>query len=240
MVTRPVPLNWGQDALTNFFEAAASNVVANFVHASPEMQLVQRVDTLLLRIASNMIEPKNSLVALLLLRAHAAYRAAATIAASGMPTDAYPLLRSVIETAGYALLIHRNRALGEVWLRRNDGVPEKHAARNAFTPRAIKDALEQLDRGLLNAFDTLYEYAIDFGAHPNEKSLTANLSMTEDGKTKHYKVQYLHGNTIFAKGGLKNTARAGLFALFAFQHTMAARFEILGLKADMNALRGQL
>jgi len=45
---------------------------------------------------------------------------------------------------------------------------------------------------------------------------------------------------VLVAGAMKNLARAGLFALFAFQHTMAARFQILGLKDGMNALRGQL
>lgn len=108
----------------------------------------------------------------MLLRTHSAYRAATLLAASGMPTDAYPTIRSILETAGYALLIYLHQKLGETWLRRDDGAAQKKAVRSAFTPRAIKDALTQVDRGLLRIFDELYEYAIDFGAHPNEKSLT--------------------------------------------------------------------
>jgi hypothetical protein len=239
-ITRDMPLKWSSDPLSAFWDAAGGNVIANFAHGSPEVQLMQQIDELLRRIAANLIEPKNSVVALLLLRTHSAYRAATLLAASGMPTDTYPAIRSILETAGYALLIHREPRLGEMWLRRDEGPPEKQAVRKAFTPRAIKDALEHVDRGLLQVFDTLYEYCIDFGAHPNEKALTANLSMTEDGKTKHLKVQYLHGNTVFTIGAMKNTARAGLFALFVFQHTMAARFELLGLKDEMNSLRGRL
>lgn len=72
------------------------------------------------------------------------------------------------------------------------------------------------------------------------KSRSLNLSMTEEGKAKHYKVQYLHGDTIFVAGAMKNVARAGLFALFAFQHPMPARFELLGLKDAMNSLRSRL
>ncbi|WP_439612634.1 hypothetical protein [Reyranella sp.] len=239
-VKRLLPVRWGSDPLSAFWEAASGNTVANFVHASPELQLLHRVDALLARAAENLIEPKNWLVALLLLRTHSAYRAATLVATAGMPTDTYPILRTILETAGYALLIHRDSKLAEVWLRRDEGAKEKQAVRNTFTPRAIKGALQQIDPGLLQVFDSLYEYCIDFGAHPNEKALTANLSMSEVGKTKHYKVQYLHGNTTFVVGGMKNLARAGLFALFAFQHTMTARFQILGLKDHMNALRGQL
>lgn len=238
--TRSVPIRWGKDSLSAFWEAAEGNVVANFAHASSEFRLLHRVDELLQRIATNQIEPQSALVALLLLRTHSAYRAATLIAASGMPTDTYPLVRTILETAGYALLIHRDSTLGTAWLSRDDGPIEKRIVRNTFTVRAVKDALMQVDPGLLRVFDSLYEYCIDFGAHPNEKSLTANMSMTEEGKTKNYKVQYLHGNTTFTAGAMKNTARAGLFALHAFQHTMSARFELLGLKQDMHLLKGHL
>jgi hypothetical protein len=239
-VTCDLPANWGCDPLSAFWDAAMDNVIANFAHASSDFTLVGQIDGLFLHISEKLVEPQNSLVALLLLRTHTAYRVAALIAASGTPTDAYPLLRSVLETAGYALLIYRDPALGEIWLHRDDSRDTKQAVRDTFKPRAIKDALAQLDSGLMRVFDTLYERFIELGAHPNVKSLTANLSMTEAGATKHYRVQYIHGNTTFFADAMKDTVRVGMFALTAFQHTMAARFELLGITDAMNLLRRHL
>jgi hypothetical protein len=76
-------------------------------------------------------------------------------------------------------------------------VAERKACRKAFTPGAIETALEALDKKLLAIWDELYEFSIDHGGHPNERSLTTNLSMDDVGKTKELQVQYLHGDSIF-------------------------------------------
>jgi hypothetical protein len=144
------------------------------------------------------------------------------------------LIRSVLEHAGYGLLIHRDPALGETWLRRQEGVAERKACRKAFTPGAIETALEALDKKLLAIWDELYEFSIDHGGHPNERSLTTNLSMDDVGKTKELQVQYLHGDSIFVQGAIRTLARAGLYA---FQHTMAERFQLLGLRDELKELR---
>ena len=236
-VARDVPVAWAHDPLSEFWDAAAGNVIANFANDSVDLRLLRQIDGLLQRIAENLIGQKNTLVALLFLRTHAAFRAASLVATSGMPTEAYPLARTVLEHAGYALLIHRKPTDGETWLRRHDGPAEMRAARRAFTPTEIKAVLGDLDKGLQKIFEDLYEYNIDFGGHPNERSLTANLALEEHSSHRQYKVQYLHGDTMWVQGAIRSVARAGLFALFAFQHTMAAKFELLGVKAEINALR---
>jgi hypothetical protein len=58
-ITTDIPLGWGSDPLSAFWDAAHGNIIANFAHASAEMQLVQRVDGLLQRIATNPVETKN-------------------------------------------------------------------------------------------------------------------------------------------------------------------------------------
>ena len=48
-----------------------------------------------------------------------------------------------------------------------------------------------------------------------------------------------HRTRLLTASAMKNAARAGLFAPFIFQHVMAARLELLGLKDEMNALRAR-
>jgi hypothetical protein len=38
---------------------------------------------------------------------------------------------------------------------------------------------------------------------------------------------------------MKNVAQVGLTALFIFQHIFKAKFELLGINAEMNALRNE-
>ncbi len=86
---RTLPEGWEKDPLTQHWEACASNMVTNFSTGSAEIQYMQAVDNLFVKITANLINSKRLIVALLLLRTHSAYRAATVIAASGMATDIY-------------------------------------------------------------------------------------------------------------------------------------------------------
>ncbi len=236
-VSREVPVSWGKDPLSEFWDMAGSNVVTNFANNPPDLKRLRKVDTAFLKIVEHQRQPRNVVVSLLLISAHTAFRAASNIIMSGMPTQSYPLIRNVLEHAGYAAMIARDPALGEVWLRRHDSPETKKKQRNMFSTTAMKAAVGAFDTALLKRWDYLYEYTIDFGGHPNERSLTSNLEIDDEGPTKTYKVQYLQGDTLFVQGAMKNLARAGLTALFTFQHTMPERFQLLGLREELQALR---
>ena len=55
---------------------------------------------------------------LLLIRAHSAYRLAASCAFSGQAAELHPLLRLMLEQGGYASLIYRKPKLQGVWMDR--------------------------------------------------------------------------------------------------------------------------
>lgn len=236
-LSRDVPVNWGNDPLSQFWDMAGSNVIANFANNPPDLKPLRKVDSALLKIVEHQRQPRNVVVSLLLISAHAAFRAASNIIMSGMPTQSYPLIRNVLEHAGYAAMIARDPSLGEVWLRRHDSPEAKKKQRNTFTTTAMKAAIGAFDTALLKRWDDLYEYTIDFGGHPNERALTSNMEIDDEGSTKTYKVQYLQGDTVFVQGAIKNLARAGLNALFTFQHTMPERFQLLGLREKLQTLR---
>lgn len=236
-VQKDVPLTWARDDLSSYWDMAASNMVTNFVHGTSELKLVQRVDHAFWNIATNLINSKGLVVALLLLRCHAAYRAASMLAVAGAASDTYPLIRSVLEIAGYGLLIHWNPKLGSVWLERHTSAKDKNRNKDAFQIAKVKAVIEKADKGLLKLFNELYETSIDFGGHPNERSVTTNMFLSEDATQKKFNLQYLHGHSIAVRLALKNTARAGLFGLHAFQHAMPERFQLLGLRDEVIALR---
>jgi hypothetical protein len=236
--TRNVPEQWGKDPLTEHWEACASNLVTNFAAGSRELQFMQTVDSLFVKIGQNLINSKELVVALLLLRTHSAYRAATVLAASGMPTDIYPTLRSVLETAGYALIMHDTPGMATTWLERHTGPAQMAEVKNKFNVAAIKKAITEKakDAGLLKVFETLYTQTIDMGGHPNERSLTSSMTLTEDEQRKVFNVEYIQGNTIGVKLAMITAARVGLCAMYIFQHTMKARFQILGLREEMQNL----
>lgn len=154
-----------------------------------------------------------------------------------MATDIYPTLRSILETAGYALLIYDTPELAKVWLERHTSEKELADVKAKFTVGAVKRAVKAKDAGLLTIFEKLYETTIDMGAHPNERSLTGSMTLTEDEKQKIFNVEYIQGNSLGVKVAMKTAAQVGLCALYMFQHMMKERFEILGLRDAMQKLR---
>jgi len=238
-VTIDVPEQWDKDPLSAHWAACSSNMVTNFATGSDEIRYMQAVDSLFVKITTNLINSKELVVALLLLRTHSAYRAATVLAASGMSTDIYATLRTVLETAGYALIMHDTPGMAATWLERHTDDAHMAAVKSKYNVGAIKKAITEKakDAGLLKVFEALYTRTIDMGGHPNERSLTSTMTLTEDEQRKVFNVEYIQGNTLGVKLAMKTAAQVGLCALYIFQHTMKARFEILGLREEMNKLR---
>ena len=81
---REFPSNWAQDELTNFIDLANNNVVATFVRDKNEYPLVSSIDKIFLDIVRALLNPQAIVESVILMRSHAAYRAAALLAMAGM------------------------------------------------------------------------------------------------------------------------------------------------------------
>jgi hypothetical protein len=95
------------------------------------------------------------------------------MALSGHEAAVYPLLRTALESACYALVITRKPELAATWSARHDGDAERKASRRAFAS-AVSDAADFVScwqQGLGAYVLELYDANIDFGAHPNTRSV---------------------------------------------------------------------
>ena len=108
--------------------------------------------------------------------------AAVRTATSGHAAAVFPLLRTSLESACYAFLMKDEPDLAGVWLGRHASLEKMKLCRKRFTS-AVKDVaaaieLDQPGGGgwILEAYDLL----IDFGAHPNVKSVLGHLLFEED------------------------------------------------------------
>ena len=115
----PPPQHWGNDELTKFLDSVHKNQFATFVQ-KPETKRIIGIDESFVRVLEEWINPRDLTAALLMFRAHSAYRAAASCAFSGQSAELHSLLRLMLEQWGYANLINRKPELGEVWLNRHE------------------------------------------------------------------------------------------------------------------------
>jgi len=181
--------------------------------------------------------PGNILTPLLFIRAHAAYRAGCEHAVAGQATEAFPEMRICLENAAYALHIHKNPSLAETWLRRHDNAIALKTVRDEFTVARLRATIAKANRHLATVFGELYDRTIDFGAHPNEKAVTSNLSVKGSGHERVYQQSYLHGDGLLLDNALKTAAQTGVRALEVLQEAFGPRFELLGVRAELLKLR---
>src|SRR5262245_19840641 len=98
-------LSSNPDNLIAFLERVAANQKANIANFPIPYDLLRRVDNCLATAGKNLINPKPVLAGLMLLRCQYPYKAAAGMALSGQAVEAFVMMRSCLEHAGYALAI---------------------------------------------------------------------------------------------------------------------------------------
>lgn len=221
-----LPPGWGADSLTEFLEKAYRNRVTRLENENDWVQQLVKLDGCFTKIVRDpWVDPANQIAALLFHRSHAAYRAACEHAMAGQVADVFPLARHCLESAGYALHIYKKPDLGEVWLRHGLSAKATTAVRNKFAYGKIKKTIEEANRDVGKVFVGLYERFIEFGGHPNARSITGSLKITDESSRRVYKHIYLHRDGPAANYGLMSTAQAGVCALEILQEAFRERFE---------------
>ena len=235
-----VPATWRRDALSSFIDDAFRNCVATHVVKSPAFTVLSQIDGIFQQLAENLLNPDDVLAAILLLRSHAAFRGSCRMTVSGQIGEAFPLFRTTLEFALYALHINRKAEAGETWLARHDNPESTRAVRREFTTGNVMATLRGADPDLGAAIEVLYERSIDFGAHPNERASSGATTMNRQPDRVNIEAIYLHDDTVALDHGLKTCAQIGVGALGIFELIFGLRFRILGVDEALRGLRQEL
>lgn len=234
------PPGWTDDDLTFFIQLATNNIIATFHNKKTEFEILKNIDNFFQTIIDNLLNTTEFLSALLLLRAHSAYRGACRMSLSGQVAEAFVLLRSCIEYSLYALHINRNPEAGDKWIKRHENEEALKIAKNEFQYFKVSKTLEAVDPSISKTSRQLYERAIDFGAHPNERSITSSMKIIENRDRTEFKQLYLSADSPQLLHGLKSTAQVGLCALYILRHVFKERFDIIGITQKMDKYRSVL
>ena len=238
------PPGWGGDSLSHFFQLATNNSWASYTNelTRPWFDKLLAIDQAFVTGVDLMSGPApNFIEGLMLVNAHAAYRAAAELALQTRTCEAYVLMRSSIEYAMYAVHFFRKPELFEVWAKRGDGQAERKAVRKAFKPVEMIAGVAALHDAIGERVQRNYDLTIDMGAHPNEIGFFGRLKIDEVAPgSKRLAVQYLHGNPLAYLSTMKAAAQVGICTLECFWLIYRERFEIMGLKATIDGLKNGL
>lgn len=223
--------------LMEFLDTAHRNQCGNRQRFPEPYILIERVDDCFVRGAENLINPKPAITGPLFFRSQYAYKAAAGMALSGQVAEAFLLMRSCLEYAGYALVIKDTPTLEKVFLNRHVDDASKRKQKAQFTMTNTITVVGKYDVTHAAIFKTLYDRTIDFGAHPNPVGTLTTLKIEKhEGGGGTMGIDALTTAPELILHAMKTTAQVGLTALFVFQHSFKAKFEILGIRAEMDTL----
>jgi hypothetical protein len=231
--TNTPPPSWAKDELTKFLQQTHQQQYATFHNKKEAAGRLIAIDELFVRVSRDWQDPPGAVEAMLFLRCHAAFRAAAGEAMAGQSPECYRQCRGMLENAGYAVHIRRNPSLVTVWLNRHQDEAGLKASRREFQHNAVAASVAAANQHAGKRFEDLYQRTIDLGGHPNERSVTGNTKMIEELDRRVMLAIMLHGDGVQLDMALKTTAQCGMVSLELLQVLYNARFEQLGINAAM-------
>jgi hypothetical protein len=231
------PPNWGKDSLSEFIDNARNNTMATFVRCPNEYNTLKDIHDIFRYAIDNLISTPEWFADFFLLKSHAAYLGGVRFSISGQCSETYVVLRSCIESALYGLYMSRNNDGFKTWLNRHDSKESLKRVKNEFKMVNLFATLKATDFQIHDAAKALYDRAIDFGGHPNERALTSLLNKTNVNGGVKFELNYLSGDTPAFRFAVKTTAQCGLCSLLIFKNVYKERFSILGIDGKLDKLK---
>ncbi|MGH7091007.1 MAG: hypothetical protein ACREE4_13395 [Stellaceae bacterium] len=155
---------------------------------------------------------------LLLANAYSLFLSAVRIALSGQSPPVFAVLRACLESALYAVIAAQSPINRKIWLDQSKGVS---TCRNLFKKGKAKEYLEKSDLHLSNFVTQLYDSLIDFGAHPNSRSILNHLSFETRYERQAVTLAILHNpDSRSVLGTLAACFETGVCVLYLAHHAL--------------------
>jgi hypothetical protein len=224
-------------SLQEFFVALRSAQETNRAKFPIWYDIIERIDRCFVCAGKNLAKLQSPMTGAFLLRCQYAFKTTAGMALAGQVVEAFVMQRSVLEYAGYALLICETPSLEGVFLGRHTSTRAMKTQKEAFTISAVKVAVRRCDTMLADIFVENYERSINFGGHPNPHGALSAIAPDERDGLNSLTVFAISSEPKIVEHALKCTAQVGLTALCVLQHVFKEKFELLGIRLEIDALR---
>lgn len=147
------------------------------------------------------------------------------------------VLRGCLENALYGLYVAGNTNRQDIWLRRHEDDASRRRMQDEFKVRKVMNHLQSVDATSQRVAQELYDRTIDYGAHPNERSVTTQVKTQRDGSRVHFTANYLICGDLAHEFCLRSAAQVGICCLDVFHNVWRDRYRILGLDARLHQVR---
>lgn len=208
----PAPKEFNQRPLTAFMYDAMGTRYATFANRRSVVECMIKIDSKMTALHA-VKNPEDPLSVMLAARSIGAYRAACEHALAGQVAEVFPLARACIENAAYAVYLAGDESLAEAWIRRHDSEETRNnMRRKSWHHKTIREYIGSKSDEIGILFGELYENFIDYGGHPNERSISLN-ARVEQGEEIRIEQTLLHGDGSELLFGLNAAMEAGSCAL---------------------------
>lgn len=160
---------------------AAEEVIGDHSNSPPQlMPLVEQLDRFFHQEIFTCDVGRRAYDALLIMNAYSMLLSSIRQALSGHVVCVFPIARTALESACYAFLVSQSAENESIWANRHDSEQAGEACRKTFTARNAVRALKMISPEMSSFVDQIYSSFIDFGAHPNPKSIFDHLEQADD------------------------------------------------------------
>lgn len=170
---------------------------------------------------------------LLFIKSHQSIRVAVEVGFSTHLTQAFDLTRAAIEAAAIAHKIHREPALGTVFLRKDDGKAELEAFKDAFERKKKENLFPERFPFLVNMHES-YKRFSETGTHTTVSSLAQHYRESED-------TEYIYKSIAYTGANPRDIATSMYYMIAAFSSIEAAFHDAfsgrLSLDHQLQAMR---
>ena len=123
---------------------------------------------------------------------------------------------------------------------RQESKENRAKVRKEFNRQRIDAALAYWNERIRESWCDLYEMTIDFGAHPNELSITSGMQIRRDEDAFHIQYVYLQGDGYALDFGLVSLQRVAECVLRIFQELFPVEFGSSGVSSKLVELQKDL
>jgi len=162
-------------SLPDYLTATLKNAQDHSAEPPQLMFMVQQMDQMFQQEIFDQEFEAHPTTALLVVNSHMMLLSAIRQALSGHVVTTYPIARAALESACYAFLISCDETKADIWLNRHVSKSALQRCRDTFTAAKAAKELKGISPEMAEYVMGYYDASIDFGAHPNRKSVVDHL-----------------------------------------------------------------
>ena len=175
---------WGESELTKFLVCAEQNTRITYLQQKGYFELFDNLGELFWKVSEEIAyrDLAGFVECLLFYRAIGSLFAAIRLGTAGQLPECYVQLRVCIESGLYAFAVQEEPASADIWINRHNDEKSRELCVKSFSVKGLLKKLASHAKPLHAQVKDLYEECIDLGAHPNERSLTANVRIFRNNR----------------------------------------------------------